>query len=182
MKTIGKRDTLIWFSLNSKKYKPSDPAGDEAAVRWLKKTSDIAKKFGQRISLYPHFNCWLETPGDTFRVADRTQRENVGCTFNLYHWLKVEGPENLAEKAKAILPRLNCVTINGSRDNAKELSVEEGILPLGEGDTDVNAFVKTFVKLGYQGPFPFQGYGIGGEIEAKLKRSVKEWKAYGSRG
>lgn len=181
MGNLKGRKTLVWFSPNSRKYKCSDPAGDESAVRLLWQASDLAKKNGLEISLYPHFDCWLERTGDAYRAACKTSRKNIGATFNLYHWLKAEGPENLEEKAKTILPKLNCVTINGSFDNAKAMKVEDAILPLGEGDTDVEAFVRTFIKLGYKGPFSLQGYGIGGDIEEKLNRSVAEWKKYCSR-
>jgi len=172
------RKTLLWLSLTSKKYKSSDPAGEEPANRLLLQAAEEAQKTGLRISIYPHFSFWAERTDDVFRAAQKTQRDNVGCTFNLYHWLKVEGPDNLENKAKTVLPRLNCVTVNGSRKNAKELKVEEGILPLGEGDYDVKAFVKTFTQLGYAGPIGLQGYSIGGDIRAKLEKSLQEWKTY----
>jgi sugar phosphate isomerase/epimerase len=56
--------------------------------------------------------------------------------------------------------------------------VEEGILPLGEGDYDVRSFVETFHKMGFRGPIGLQGYGIGGDIHAKLAASLEEWKKY----
>jgi len=175
------RNTLVWFTLSSKNHSPSAAEGDAMAVKLLKQASDIAKNNNLEISLYPHFGSWLERTSDALRIISKLKCDNVGCTVNLYHWLKVEGPDNLAELAKAAAPHLNCVTINGSRNNAKVLKVEEGILPLGEGDTDVEAFVKTFIESGYKGPFPLQGYGIGGDVEAKLKQSVEQWRGYCSR-
>ena len=172
------RDTFVWITLNSKKYKPSDPEGDTLALQMLRPAVDAALKSGIRISLYPHVGCWAERAEDVFRVASKLDAENVGCTFNLYHWLKAEGPADLEKKAKAVLPRLDCVTINGAPKNAIEVSVEEGILPLGEGDYDVKAFVKTFVDLGFKGPIGLQGYGIGGDVEAKLSKSLVVWKEY----
>ncbi len=175
------RDTLVWFTLSSKKHSPSAAEGDAMAVKLLAQAADITEKNNLEISLYPHFGSWLERTSDALRIISKLKRDNVGCTVNLYHWLKVEGPDNLDELAKAAAPHLNCVTINGSRNNAKELKVEEGILPLGEGDTNVEAFVKTFIESGYKGPFPIQGYGIGGDVEAKLKQSVEQWRGYCTR-
>ncbi len=175
------RNTLVWFTLSSKKHSPSAAEGDAMAVKLLAQAADIAEKNNLEISLYPHFGSWLERTSDALRIISKLKRDNVGCTVNLYHWLKVEGPGNLGELAKAAAPHLNCVTINGSRNNAKELKVEEGILPLGEGDTDVEAFVKTFIKSGYKGPFPVQGYGIGGDVPSKLKQTVDQWRVYCSR-
>lgn len=172
------RDTLVWFNLNSDIYERSDLSGDRHAIRLLRQASELARVAGVEISIYPHVGSWAERVEDGFRVARKTGCENVGCTFNLYHWLKAEGPENLETKARAALPKLNCVTLNGSMKNAMELKVEEGILPLGDGDYDVETFVKTFVRMGYDGPFGLQGYGIGGNIDAKLKQSLTEWRSY----
>ncbi|MFH1738841.1 MAG: TIM barrel protein [bacterium] len=178
MEQLKGRDTLVWFNLTSKEYGRSDPAGDDVALRLMRQAADATQQAGVQISIYPHAGCWAERAADAYRVAVKTQSDNVGCTFNLYHWLKVEGPDNFEEKAKAVLPKLNCITINGTQKNASELKVEEGILPLGEGDYDVEAFVKTFVGLGYTEPIGLQGYGIGGDIQAKLEKSLDEWGKY----
>lgn len=175
---LAGRDTFLWIGLTSKKYKPSDLRGDDAAVRIMRTISDSAQKARLQVSIYHHRNFWGEKADDAFRIAQKTDRTNVGCTFNLYHWLSAEGPEGLEEKAARVLPKLNCVTINGSCDNASEMTVEEGILPLGEGTYDVERFVKTFVRLGYDGPVGLQGYGIDGDIPAKLRQSVREFSGY----
>ena len=164
--------------MTSKKYKPSDPQGDDAAVRIMRKISDATQKARLQVSIYHHRNFWGEKADDAFRIAEKTDRANVGCTFNLYHWLSAEGPGGLEEKAARVLPRLNFITINGSCDNASELTVEEGILPLGEGDYDVKTFVNTFVRLGYDGPVGLQGYGIAGDLPAKLGQSVRAFGGY----
>lgn len=181
MRQLKGLDAFVWIALTSKKYKPSDAAGDKLAIPVLQQAADLVRRAGLQISIYPHFSFWVERNEDALRLVRKTQRDNVGCTFNLYHWLKVEGPDNLEGKAKAVLPHLNCVTINGSRKNASELKVEEGILPLGEGDYDVENFVRTLVRLGYKGPIGLQGYGIGGDIRAKLEKSLQNWRAYCAR-
>ena len=178
MARLEGRDTLVWFTLSSKKYTRPDPAGHKTAVRLMRQAADAARQAGLQISIYPHFGSWIEQTEQAFHLANETQSDRVGCTFNLYHWLKVEGPNDLEAKAKTVLPKLNCITINGSRRNASKLKVEEGILPLGEGDYDVEAFVRTFVRLGYTGPIGLQGYGIGGDIRAKLDNSLREWRTY----
>ena len=180
-KQLKGTNAFVWMSLVSEKYERSDPAGDESAVKLLRRASDLAKASGIGVSIYPHVNNWAERAEDGFRVANKADRDNVFCTFNLYHWLKVEGPDDLERKAKAVLPRLNCVTINGSMNNARDIDVKAGIMPLGDGDYDVEAFVKTFIDLGYKGPIGLQGYGIGGDIEAKLKQSMEQWKGYCAR-
>lgn len=170
------RETLLWVNPASGQFKPSDPAGDAAAVALLRKIAELAKPAGLPISLYHHRGDWLEKAGDAFRVADKTGLENVGCTFNLYHWLATEGPDGLETIARTVLPKLNCLNINGAMKESATLDVRKAILPLGEGDYDVEHCVRTFMKLGYRGPIGLQGYGIGGDVEAKLKQSLDAWR------
>jgi len=177
-KQLAGRKTFLWVTLNSRRIRPSDLAGNEIGIRLTKQVAEIAQEQGLRISLYPHVGSWVERTGHAFDVAEKAGIQNVGCTFNLYHWLKTEGAENLAKKAEEIFPRLDCLTINGSPQEITDLPVEQGILPLGEGNYDVRSFLKTFHKMGFSGPIGLQGYGIGGDIHAKLAASLEEWKRY----
>lgn len=177
LQSLNGRGTLLWVNPASGKFKPSDPAGDAAAVALLKKLDALARPAGVPVSLYHHRGDWLEKAGDAFRVAEKSGLENVGCTFNLYHWLATEEPDDLDTIARAVLPKLNCLNINGAMKDSATLDVRKAILPLGEGDYDVEHCVRTFVKLGYQGPIGLQGYGIGGDVEAKLIQSRDAWRA-----
>ena len=40
--------------------KPSDPAGDERAVRVLREMSDLARDSGSQLLLYPNVGNWIE--------------------------------------------------------------------------------------------------------------------------
>ncbi len=178
IESLKGRKTLIWLNLTSQQYKPSDAAGDGNAQKVVLAAADLAEPAGLSISLYHHRGDWMERIGDTFRLAEACDRKSVGCTFNLYHWLFNDGGDRLEETAKKVLPRLNCVTINGAMKNTANIDVRAAILPLGEGDYDVENFVRTFVQLGYRGPIGLQGYGIGGEIEKKLASSLEIWRGY----
>lgn len=181
VKVLKDTNVILWMALTSRKYKPSDVAGDGLAVPVLQRTADLAEKSELELSIYPHSFFWLERNSDALRLIRKVDRKNIGCTFNLYHWLKVQGPNGLQAEAKMVLPHLNCLTINGSRTNASELPVEKGILPLGEGDYDIEEFVRTFVRLGYKGPIGLQGYGIGGDVRGKLEKSLRAWRTYSAR-
>jgi len=178
IESLKGRKTLIWLNLTSQQYKPSDAAGDGNAQKVVLAAADLAEPAGLSISLYHHRGDWMERIGDTFRLAETCDRKSVGCTFNLYHWLFNDGGDRLEETAKKVLPRLNSVTINGAMKNTAGTDVRAAILPLGEGDYDVENFVRTFVQLGYRGPIGLQGYGIGGEIEKKLVSSLEIWRGY----
>lgn len=173
------RSTLVWMALRSGEHGLSDPAGDEKASELLRTVCDAAGEAGLEVSLYPHFIFWLETLDDAIRLQERTGADNLGCTFNLYHWLKVEGPGDAGSLFAKTAEQLNCVTINGSHPNAKELAVEEGILPLGEGTYDVKDFLSAMQASGYRGPVGAQGYGLRGDIPGMMRDSWETWKRWG---
>jgi sugar phosphate isomerase/epimerase len=79
------------------------------------------------------------------------------------------------------MPYLNCLTINGSWLWAREYPITEGILPLGQGNFDVQHFLTVFDRLGYRGPVGIQGYGITGNIPRLLENSIDAWLLYCAR-
>lgn len=131
-----------------------------------------------RIALYPHTNLWIEHVEDAIRVADKMNRPDVGATFNLCHWLKVEGGERDPEPVlRAALPRLMFVTINGAdAGDTKTMGWDRLIQPLGSGSYDVAAFVQKLRALGYAGPIGFQGFGIKQEPREVLAQTMTAWQ------
>ncbi len=174
MDLLTGRDCVLWMPLSSKLHKPSSPEGDEAAVALLRRLSDMAAAKGLRIALYPHTGNWVERVEDAVRVAKKVDRPNVGVTFNLCHWLKVDGEELPARLALA-RPYLFMVTLNGADSDGTEW--KQLIQPLGEGSYDVAPMLKILADMDYDGPIGLQGYGIGGNVEENLRRSMAAWRA-----
>ena len=56
--------------------------------------------------LYPHTGMYVETTGDAIRIAKAVDRSNVGVTFNLCHFLRVDKPENLERVLTEAAPLL----------------------------------------------------------------------------
>lgn len=168
------RGAVIWLHITSEKYKSSSPEGDERAVEIIREIADMADEAGLKVALYPHIHEWLERVEDAVRVTKKVERPNVGVTFNLYHWLKVEGPEKMEEVMRTAMPYLFEVTINGT-------SVEGSIETLDKGDFDVYKFLKKLNELGYTGPIGLQGWGIKGDVHKNLKRSMKAWRQLSQR-
>jgi len=174
IKLLKGRDTMIWLHIMSQKYKKSSPKGDERAVEIIREVADMAHEAGLRVALYPHVNDWMERVGDAVRVAEKVNRRNVGVTFNLFHWLRVEGEENMEQLMELVMPYLFVVTINGT---SREGSIET----LDKGEFDVYKFLKKLNELGYAGPIGLQGYGIGGDVHENLKRSMDAWRKLSAR-
>jgi len=167
------RNTLLWLFAQSKKHKPSALEGDARAVEIIGEISDMATEAKVRVALYPHHGFWLERVEDAVRVAEKVNRKNVGVTFNLCHWLRVDDEKNLKPVLKLAMPHLFVVTINGADSGGKDW--KQLIQTLDQGSFDLPGFLKTLKDSGYTGPIGFQGYGIGGDAYQNLKRSMDAW-------
>jgi sugar phosphate isomerase/epimerase len=169
------RDSILWLYVNFRAHKPSDPAGDVRAVPVMREVADLAKEAGVRVSLYPHIKNWVERVEDGARLARQVDRENFGVTFNLCHWLMVDGADLDASLRKA-LPHLMMVTINGADADAKAGELGRFIQPLGAGTFDVGKVLAKLAELKWQGPVGLQHFGIKGDAKVNLQRSMDAWR------
>jgi sugar phosphate isomerase/epimerase len=168
--------TIVWLPVASNSFKPSDPAGDDLAVAAVREAADRAAEHGLRISVYPHVRNLVERVGDAVRIVRKVDRPNAGVTFNLCHWLRVEGADHLDRTLEEAGPYLSVVTINGADRDGKEW-----IQPLDSGDFDVAMLLRKLRKLGYRGPIGLQGYNVAVryniEPAENLRRSMDAWRA-----
>lgn len=174
--------TDLWIAIQAVtkdgvKLKPSSPEGDAVVLPFLRELADLAHDSGVRVALYPHTWFWLERVDDAMRVTRKANRANLGVTFNLCHWLKVEGDRDPAPVLKDALPHLFYVTINGADSgDTKNMDWARLIQPLDAGSYDVGRLLKTLSDFGYRGPIGFQGYGIKGDSEEILCRTMAAWR------
>ena len=168
------RNAMLWLFLRSKKYKPSDPNGDPQAVKIISEIAETAAKSKVRIALYPHTGFWLERVEDAIRIAEKVNRRDVGVTFNLCHFLRVDDEKNMESLIEKAMPHLFVVSINGADSGGKDWKTL--IQTLDRGTFDMRRFLKTLYDCGYNGPIGFQGYGIGGNARDNLKRTMKAWR------
>ncbi len=180
------REPVLWLALN-KVLRPdgtahaiSSAAADEFAVVQIRAIAEVAKAAGGRVALYPHTGFWLARVEDGMRIADKLDRADVGVTFNLCHWLKVEGAErDPVPVLKAALPRLMFVTISGAdTGDTRAMGWDRLIQPLDMGSYDLRGFVRQVRAAGYRGPVGFQGYNIKAEPRDVLARSIVAWRAF----
>ncbi len=178
------KDTALWLALNKvarpdgKLYAVSSPEADAYVVEQLRAITAAARANGVRVALYPHTAFWLASVEDAMRIAEQLNRPDVGVTFNLCHWLKVEGAErDPLPVLKAALPRLMFVTVSGAdTGDTRTMGWERLIQPLDAGTYDVAAFVRSLQSAGYTGPVGFQGYNIKGEPRDVLARTITAWR------
>ena len=180
------KDTVLWLGINKvtrpdgKLYAPSATEADDPVLSQIRAIADVARTNGIRVALYPHNGCWLARVDDALRVAEKLNRPDIGVSFNLGHWLKVEGAErDPVPVLRAALPRLMFVTISGAdTGDTKKMGWDRLIQPLDAGTYDLGAFLRTLRTVGYTGPVGFQGYNIKGEPRDILARSIAAWRKF----
>ena len=167
------RDTMLWLYVTDKRHPASSADGDDDAVRSLREAAAVAEAAGLRVALYPHTGMYVQRVEDAVRLAEKAERKNVGVTFNLCHWLKVDG-KDLDATLRAAKPHLFCVTINGADAGGKDWKAL--IQPLDRGTYDVGALLHRLSEQGYTGPIGLQHFGIGGDARENLGRSIGAWR------
>jgi len=178
IKRLKGRETMIWLTIRSKQHKPSSPAGDARAVEIVRELADAARGSRLRVALYPHVWFWVERVEDAVRVVKQVDRPNVGVTFNLCHWLKVDEPGTLASRLELARPYLFQVTLNGADPKG---DWDKLIQPLDRGSFDTCALLRALKRMGYTGPIGLQCYNVKGDKHINLKRSMAAWRDLNAR-
>jgi sugar phosphate isomerase/epimerase len=168
------RNAMLWLYILSKRYKPSDPDGDDRAEQIIREIAEVAAKSKVRVALYPHTGFWLERVEDAIRMAKRVNRRDVGVTFNLCHWLRVDDEKNMKSLIELAMPHLFVVSINGADSGGKDW--KSLIQTLDRGTFNMRRLLRTLHDSGYTGPIGFQGYGIGGDAHDNLERTMNAWR------
>ena len=166
----------VQFCLLVNGMKPSDPSVDPHAVEILREMSDLARDSGSQLLLSPHLGSWIERIEDSIRVADKVDRPNVGVMFNLCHWLRVDKSRDYKPLLKQAMPRLWAVSINGADELDEKPGWDKYIQSLDKGSFDVGRLLRTLKELGYKGPIGLQCFGIGGDTQEHLARSMTAWQ------
>ena len=166
------REAVVWLYVGGRR--PADPSGADApVVAKLQELADHADKSNVRLALYPHAGAYADRVQDCLRLVKAADRRNLGVTFNLCHFLKVDGRE-LDKRLEEAAPHLFVVTINGADKDGTGWNTL--IQPLDAGTYDVLPVLRKLKSLKWDGPVGLQHYGIRGSARDNLGRSMKGWK------
>lgn len=149
----------------------SDQAGDTLAAEPLRRLLGIAEHKGTPLLLYPHVTNWLERTEDAARLCRLIDHPLLGLAFSGFHWYAVDGTR-LSERIAAAMPYLRSVSLCGSRKTVINGYPIWTIEPLDEGELDNFALMGVLREHGYAGPVGVQGFSVGGDVYAKLRRSL----------
>lgn len=173
------RETFVWLYVRSSKLKPGSTEGDVRAVEIVREIAAMAEASGLKVALYPHTGFYVESVQDAVRIARKVNRPSVGVTFNLCHWLKVEGDRNLELRLEEARPYLFVVTINGADSGGTDWN--RLIQPLDRGDFDQLRLLRILRAQGFRGPIGLQCYAVPGDKRENLERSMAAWRALQAR-
>ncbi len=154
--------------------KPSDPKGDDIAIRWLEKIITVADRRKLDINLYPHMRFWMELIEDATRLCSRVDHPRLGLVFCGYHWFVTDG-KNLGrnlEDAASFLRSVNlcgCTMLDVPARGPFPATVEL----VNEGALDNFKVLARLKELGYSGVVGVQGYSVGGDAYSNLKKSIE---------
>ncbi len=187
-RTLKGTDAMPWLFITSAKYTPSSAENDERAVAILREIADLAQRYDLRVMVYPHVWFWLQSVDDALRVVKKVARPNLGLTFNLCHYFATQfyagqNPErNFAALAAKAAPHVFALSVNGltfpPASHERGRIWDDFIQPLGSGNYDTYAFLKTFWDAGFRGPVGLQCYNVKGDKQTHLRQSVKTWQGY----
>lgn len=169
------RETVIWLTVTGTS---GNAKHDDRAVVAVRKVGEWAKAAGLRVALYPHVGFYVARFEDATRVADKVDMPNVGTSFNLCHWIKIEGDRDYVPPLRKAMPRLMLVSINGADH---EGGWDKLIQTLDRGRYDVFGFLKTLRAMGYDGAVGLQCYAIKGDRRENLQRSIGAWREFAKR-
>lgn len=173
----GEELHYLWFHIRSQRFRSSDSAGDDRCVEVLRRISEMVSPYRVKIGIYHHVHLWAETFEDSVRVARKTDRENVGAVFNLCHYLKTSGSEDLETELSDAVPHLMLVSINGADDgDTKTMGWNQLIQPLGAGSFDLLRVLRVLKERKYAGPIGLQGFAIREKPEQFFPQSVKAYR------
>jgi len=167
----------VTISVLLRGFPPGDPRGEEPAVKILRQLGDLAAESELRISVYHHTGDWTESLIHALRIVTKTNHPRVGANFNLCHWLMVDASKDYRSVLRENAAKIFAVTINGAKLGTKTWT--NGLIqPLDQGDFDNPALLALLREIGYRGPIGLMCYGIPGDAQEHLERSMKVWKSW----
>jgi sugar phosphate isomerase/epimerase len=169
------RGTALWLHVHGD---PSPEHGlDDRAVQVLREIADLAEASELPVVLYPHTGFYVATAADAVRLVKQVDRDNVGASFNLCHFLKQHPPDQMAACLEQAMPCLFLVSINGAdAGDTQAMGWDRLIQTLDRGSYKVTQVLEQLNEGGYRGPVGLQCYAIKGDIRDNLARSIAAWQ------
>jgi inosose dehydratase len=139
-----------------------DAAGWNVFFNNLDRITDAAAELGVTAVLHPHVGTMVETEADVKKILDGSTIKF--CLDTGHMIIGGTDPVKFAEDHSDRVAHSHLKDVNlavADRVQSGEITYYQGILegmyvPLGEGDVDIRAIVRSLIKAGYQGWFTLE--------------------------
>jgi len=143
-------------------------------VRAVRQTADMAAGMNIRVALYPHYGFSIATMPQALDLIAKVDHSNLGVMFNLCHFLKSEKAEDLESILETAKPHLFAVSTSGADLGGK--TWKQLIKTLDQGTFPQERLFRALRLQGFSGPVSLQCYGIKGDKQMNLRRSMEAWR------
>ncbi len=175
IKQLKAHGTALWLHIHGDRA--SSTALDDRAVQVIREIAEMAQAAELPVVLYPHTGFTVATTADAVRLAEKIDRDNVGASFNLCHFLKQNDEQDLKKQLEEAMPYLFLVSINGADSGqTQQMAWNRLIQTLDRGTLDVGCVLRLLKDGGYDGPIGLQCYAIPGDARKNLARSMAAWR------
>lgn len=173
IESLKGRDTIVWFALGLGDTTQSN------AVSLIHQVCDAAGRADLEVVLYPHANFYTDTVKKVSELCRAADRDNLGISFNLCHFLAQNDQADVEKTLRAVAPDLRLVQLSGANMLPPDKpDWSQLIFPLGEGSFDMRRVLDTLQEVGYTGPFNIQCHQIKQPASKHLKASMDAWRTY----
>jgi len=154
----------------------ADRAGTQDVLSFLDEALAICEARGIDILLYPHMTFWMQRHEDAVAICEHVAHPRLGIVFCGFHWYGA-GNRDIDGTLELLSPYLRQANLAGSRKSPQGWAGIATIEPLDEGELDNFVVLGALQRLGYEGLIGFQGWEVGGDIYAKLERSITAFRS-----
>jgi len=172
---IANRKVELWVIFGKKTV----GFGDDFIESKLREINTYAKSKNVKVILYPHSKCVLASAEEALPFVQKINHPNLQLAVHLCHEIRAGNGARLDKVFSAAKGRIGAVSVCGTdsvADFSKPLLMDKStIKPIGQGNFDLQKFVKPLRKSGYKGLVGFINFKIDDNPENYLMNSIKEW-------
>ena len=160
--------TTFWVSLSPNFFSElSDEQSLKKATELINFVSKKAAAAGCEVALYNHTG-WFANPYNQIRILKALPQHNLQLVYNFHH--SHNDIDNFPNIAKAILPHLSAVNLNGMEKDSKK------ILTIGAGKYEMQ-MINTLKEFGFNGPWGIMGHVENVDVRKVLIQNIEGLKS-----
>ena len=143
-------------------------AGYKDIVAAVREVCDYCKRNGQRF----HLETGQETVDVLLRFIKDVGRDNLGINFDPANMILYGAGEPIAalQKAGKFVRSCHCKDAKWAANPGKEWGQE---MPLGQGDVNIESFIRTLKQIGYVGPLTIEREISGDQQKQDIAAAIK---------